>query len=562
MEKRYDSTVLGEVYEKSMNKSERKERGSFYTPYFIVEYIVENTLSNLDVKLNPFVKVLDPSCGSGYFLLKAYDILMRKFNENLESIRCKFKDERYIIETKNGLKNIYGLEYWQYSNLSYHILKECIYGADLDEKAVELAKINLIGKSGINFNFKNNIICCNSLIRWEKEHKEHEFSHIGEFWEQKYDYILGNPPWVSLSRKHKKDIEDNLKEYYSKNYEGNTYLPNLYEYFIKRSMEILKVGGRFGFIIPDRLASNLQYKDFRKKLLEKYNIINVVFEIKFPEINTDTMIIIAENKYSRHNKIKVNVYKKSIYNVEQNEYTKNLNCEFFYYHSSKSLHIKNSIDKNSLVLGDICKTFTGFIGYKEKITPFRLNKNQVEILKGENIKKFQVLNNYYYDFIPCNIKGGTSDIKKLTTKNKIIIRKTGKHLIAALDTKGSIIEQSLYGIICLDERFSPYYILGLLNSKLIQWYYLNFLITNANSTPQIKKFSLDRIPIINSSTVYANNIEKLVSKLIHQREQNDMFEKKLDEAIFQLYNIDYNYRSIILKDIENMIGLKKGGNNV
>ncbi|BAH07440.1 TaqI-like C-terminal specificity domain-containing protein [Clostridium kluyveri] len=562
MEKRYDSTVLGEVYEKSMNKSERKERGSFYTPYFIVEYIVENTLSNLDVKLNPFVKVLDPSCGSGYFLLKAYDILMRKFNENLESIRCKFKDERYIIETKNGLKNIYGLEYWQYSNLSYHILKECIYGADLDEKAVELAKINLIGKSGINFNFKNNIICCNSLIRWEKEHKEHEFSHIGEFWEQKYDYILGNPPWVSLSRKHKKDIEDNLKEYYSKNYEGNTYLPNLYEYFIKRSMEILKVGGRFGFIIPDRLASNLQYKDFRKKLLEKYNIINVVFEIKFPEINTDTMIIIAENKYSRHNKIKVNVYKKSIYNVEQNEYTKNLNCEFFYYHSSKSLHIKNSIDKNSLVLGDICKTFTGFIGYKEKITPFRLNKNQVEILKGENIKKFQVLNNYYYDFIPCNIKGGTSDIKKLTTKNKIIIRKTGKHLISALDTKGSIIEQSLYGIICLDERFSPYYILGLLNSKLIQWYYLNFLITNANSTPQIKKFSLDRIPIINSSTVYANNIEKLVSKLIHQREQNDMFEKKLDEAIFQLYNIDYNYRSIILKDIENMIGLKKGGNNV
>lgn len=562
MEKRYDSTILGEVYEKSMNKSERKERGSFYTPYFIVEYIVENTLSNLDVKLNPFVKVLDPSCGSGYFLLKAYDILMKKFNENLESIRCKFKDERYIIETENGLKNIYGLEYWQYSNLNYHILKECIYGADLDEKAVELAKINLLGKSGINFDFRNNIICCNSLIRWEKEHKGHGLSYMEKFWKQKYDYILGNPPWVSLSRKHKKSIEENLKEYYSKNYEGNTYLPNLYEYFIKRSMEILKIGGRFGFIIPDRFASNLQYKDFRKKLLEKYNIINVVFEIKFPEINTDTMIIIAENKYSRHNKIKVNVYKKSMYNVEQNEYTKNLNCEFFYYHSSKSLHIKNSIDKNSLLLGDICKTFTGFIGYKEKITSFKLNKNQVEILKGGNIKKFHILNNYYYDFIPCNIKGGTSDIKKLTSKNKIIIRKTGKHLIAALDTKGSIIEQSLYGIICLDERFSPYYILGLLNSKLIQWYYLNFLITNANSTPQIKKFGLDRIPIINSSAVYAKNIEKLVSKLIHQREQNDMLEKKLDEAIFELYNIDYNYRSIILKDIENMIGLKKGGNNV
>lgn len=73
---------------------------------------------------------------------------------------------------------------------------------------------------------------------------------------------------------------------------------------------------------------------------------------------------------------------------------------------------------------------------------------------------------------------------------------------------------------------------------------------------------MDRVPIINSSDVYAKNIEKLVSKLIHQREQNDILEKKLDESIFELYNIDYNYRSIILKDIENMIGLKKGGNNV
>ncbi|WP_368488169.1 TaqI-like C-terminal specificity domain-containing protein [Clostridium sp. BJN0013] len=558
----YDSTILGEAYEKLMNKSERKERGSFYTPYFIVEYIVENTLSNLDVKLNPFVKILDPSCGSGYFLLKIYDILMEKFNENLESIQYNFKDESYIVETQSGLKNICGLEYWQYSNLSYHILKECIYGADLDSKAVELTKINLCRRSGINFDFKNNIICCNSLIKWEKEHKEHGFEHISKFWARKYDYVLGNPPWVSLSRKHKKDIEENLKEYYSKNYEGNTYLPNLYEYFIKRSMEILKVGGRFGFIIPDRLASNLQYKDFRKRLLKEYNIINIVFEVKFPEINTDTMIIIAENRYSKHNKIKVDVYKKGVYNVEQDEYTKNSNCQFFYYRDSKSLHIKNSIDKNSLLLGQICKTFTGFIGYKERISSSRASENQTEILKGENIKKFSILNNYYYDFIPCNIKGGTSDIKKLTTKNKIVIRKTGKHLIAALDTKGCIIEQSLYGIICLDERFSPYYILGLLNSKLIQWYYLNFLITNANSTPQIKKFSLDRIPVSNFSAGYTRNIEKLVSKLVHQKKQDDMLEKKLNEIIFELYSINYNYRSIILKDIENMMGLKKEGDNV
>lgn len=561
MKKYYDSTILGKDYEKSMNKSERKERGSFYTPYFIVEYIAKNTLANLNVRLNPFVKILDPSCGSGYFLLEAYHILMKKFSEDLENIRMDHKDEEYVIETENGFKNIGGLEYWQCSNLSYHILKECIYGADIDHKALELAKVNLRKKSGINFNFKNNIICCNSLIKWEKDHFEDGTSHILKFWRQRYDYVMGNPPWVSLSRKHKKDIGESLKEYYSKSYKGNTYLPNLYEYFVKRTMEVLKMGGRFGFIIPDRLASNLQYKHFRKKLLEKYNIINVVFEIKFPEINTDTMIIIAENKYDGHNKIKVDVYKKCTYIIEQNDYIKNLNYELSYCHNIKGLDIKRFIDKDSMPLGKVCKTFTGFIGYKEKIDSVRTSSNQAEILKGENIKRFQVLNNYYYDFTPYNLKGGTSDIKKLTSKNKVVIRKTGKYLIAALDTEGRIIEQSLYGIICTDEKFSPYYILGLLNSKLIQWYYLNFLITNANSTPQIKKFSLDRIPVNNSSVVYRKNIEKLANELVEQKGQNVMVEKELDEAIFSLYNIDHNYRNIILKDIENMIGLKKGGNN-
>ncbi|MFL0194878.1 TaqI-like C-terminal specificity domain-containing protein [Clostridium sp. WILCCON 0269] len=565
MAKWYDSAILGEVYEKSMNKSERKERGSFYTPYFIVEYIVENTLSNLDIKLNPFVKILDPSCGSGYFLLKVYDILMEKFNENLESIRYNLKDESYIVETQNGLKNICGLEYWQYSNLSYHVLKECIYGADLDSEAVELAKINLCRRSGINLELKNNIICCNSLIRWEKKYKEHGFGHISKFWEEKYDYVLGNPPWVSLSRKHKKNIEDNLKEYYSKSYGGNTYLPNLYEYFIKRSMEILKTGGRFGFIIPDRLASNLQYGDFRKHLLENYNILKLVFEIEFPEINTDAMIMVAENKYDKYNKIKVDVYKKSIYSIKQQEYMQNPNYEFSYYYNSRNLHIKNSMRKNSELLGDVCKTFTGFIGYKRKITSSRENQEQVEILKGENIKKFQILNNYYYNFTACNIKGGTSDIKKLTSKNKIVIRKTGKYLMAALDTKGYIIEQSLYGILCVNDNFPPYYILGLLNSKLIQWYYLNFLITNANSTPQIKKCSLDQIPISNCSVEYKMNIEKLVRKIMYEKLNANILEKKLDKIVFDLYNINCDYRNIISKDVENMINLKKrdeGGHNL
>lgn len=556
MHKWRDSSILGEMYERSMEKEERKRKGSFYTPHYIVDYIVNNIMSNLDLKKNPCIKVLDPSCGSGYFLVRVYEILMEKFNENLDHIRNTFKDKIYTIETEDGLKRIDGFHYWQQKNLSFHILKKCIYGADIDSTAVELTKINLSKVSGININIEDNIICCNSLIKWNEidnveEYKESNIQSAVKFWNRKYDYVLGNPPWVSLSRKNKMNIDDELLQYYSENYKGNTYLPNLYEYFIKRSMEILKSGGRFGFVVPDRLSQNLQYSELRKSLLENYNILNLVFEIDFPEIKADSMIIIVENEHKKVNKIKIDIYKKRTYEMYQHEYLGNSKFQFTYCSYTQNLKIKDCIEKNSSKLESICKTFTGFIGYSKKITPVKKNEHQVEVLKGENIKKFQVLNNYYYDFVPENIIGGTKNIEKLTFKNKLVIRKTGKSLIAALDDKGRIIEQSLYGIISINEEFSPEYILAILNSELIQWYYLNFLITNSNSIPQIKKCNLDEIPIRHCSRQTKEDIEKLVHKIMNDNDERNMLKKILDDEIFELYNIDRNDRSIILSDIQN-----------
>ena len=119
MHKWRDSSILGEMYERSMEKQERKRKGSFYTPHYIVDYIVKNIMSNLDLKKNPCIKVLDPSCGSGYFLVRVYEILMEKFSENLEIIRNTFKDKTYRIETEDGLKSIDGFHYWQQENLRF-----------------------------------------------------------------------------------------------------------------------------------------------------------------------------------------------------------------------------------------------------------------------------------------------------------------------------------------------------------------------------------------------------------------------------------------------------------
>jgi len=579
--------VLGKEYETLMDREKRKTYGSFYTPDFIINYIIENTIMDLDVLQNPFVRVIDPACGVGYFLIKAYEILMNKFIEKIHLIRERYLDEEYSIEISGKLENIRGEKYWKKENLHYHILKYCIYGADIDNKAVYFTKMNLISKKKENLEVEPNIICCDSLVKWEEDYKWQEIKRIDsetflckysdidgtekekkvnkselnnltdicKFWNQRYDYIIGNPPWVSLSRKHKIDIKDQLMNYYMNRYNGNKYLPNLYEYFIRRSLLLIKEKGKIGFVVPDRFAKNLQYKALRKYILEDYNILNLAFQVDFPNINTDTMIFIIENNHKENNQIKLKIYNEREYLLNQEEYLKSSHYEFFYENNSNYNYIKKKIEKDSKLIGDISTTFTGFIGDSKKVTKNRVSSLQVEILKGESISRFSVINKLYYEFVPQNIKGGTKNIKKLARPFKIIVRKTGKKIIAALDTKGDIVEQSLYGIINLSHEFSYKYVLAILNSKLIEWYYINFLITNINSTPQIKKYSLNRIPIKCCDKESQKEVEDIVDKIILKIENLkssnstglikddkniENLQRKIDEKIFNLYGIDYN----------------------
>ncbi len=531
-------------YEYTMKKEKKKNYGCFYTPDYIIDYIIKNTFNNLDVVKNPFLKIIDPSCGVGYFLIKVFQFLIDEFSKNIYSLSEEYKEKEYTI---NNYKKLKGKDYWTIENLEYHIITHCIYGADIDDSAVELCKHNIMVKC-INKNLNLNVVCCDSLIKWEeKEHADKEKLH--EFWKNKYDYVVGNPPWVSLNRKQKQNKDEALVFYYSKKYKGNKYLPNLYEYFIKRSLEVLKLEGRLGFVLPDRFAKNLQYKSFRKEIILNYNIKNLAFEIEFPNINTDVMIFVMEMSYTKNNKINLSVYKIRDYYIYQKNYLENNNYEFLYDNNSFNKTINEKMKQGSTPLGEVSTTFTGFIGNSKEITKGKVYKEQTCILKGENISNFRVLNNCYYEFNESNIKGGTKNIKKLTYYPKIVVRKTGSKIIAALDKEGIIIEQSLYGVIDLDEKFSCKYILAILNSKLMQWYYLNFLVTNLKSTPQIKKYSLDQIPIKFCERERQLKIEKLVDEI---KENYDLYEKikeKIDKEIFLIYDIEEKYRNKVFSQL-------------
>lgn len=574
-----DISIMGEEYERQLDIKIRKEYGRFYTPDYIIDYVIDKTLSRINVVEKPFVKVLDPSCGSGYFLVKAKQLLINKFIEELNSLRERYYSEEFSINYNDIEIKLLGKDYWCLENIKYHVIKHCIFGSDIDGKAVEIAKANLCAADVGGAFAEPNIICCDSLIRYEDDYDYEEMDRIDKeefccnykdfegnfkksklnieeskelkeicsFWKQKYDYIIGNPPWVSLSRKHKGQIDNKLLNYYIDRYDGNRYLPNLYEFFIKRSLQLLKFEGEIGFVIPDRFAHNLQHRTFREYILRNYNIKNLTFKIKFPGINTDPMIFIAEKKHSKHNEVEIVLYNKSSYYINQRDYIKNVNCEFLCENSEKNKKIREIIENESDPLGDISETFTGFIGDSNKITKNKLSDSQMEIIKGKNIKKYKIINSLYYEMSPENIKGGTKNISKLSTDLKIVIRKTGNNIFAALDVKGYIIEQSLYGLIELSDKYLYKYVLAILNSKLIHWYYQNFLITNVNSTPQIKKYDLNKIPIkkcdIDKQLKIVNIVDSIMEAEINNRlEDIDKLEEYLNSEIFSLYEISFEDR--------------------
>jgi len=264
--------LLGSIYEQYLGvvlrgtekrvkldlvSGKRKKMGIYYTPSYIVDYIVKNTLGeyvknkSLDEILD--IKILDPACGSGSFLINAFQELISIVEERLKNGE---KSNNW-----DTFKNYKGrLTLGQKATL----LLNCIYGVDLDEKAVELAQLNLLlkileeetreTKRRILPNMKDNIKNGNSLIsdsrydkafNWNAQNKFKDIMREGGF-----NIVIGNPPYVKIQTFIDKDKKENA--YLEKNYVSATRNFDLYVLFVERGLKLLKENGKLGYILPHK----------------------------------------------------------------------------------------------------------------------------------------------------------------------------------------------------------------------------------------------------------------------------------------------------------------------
>ena len=193
---------LLQIMEQLVSDTDKKTNGVVYTPFEVKKYMI----SEMQIAYNgENITICDPACGCGSFLVTIAEYLHNKFNITFKKI---------------------------FTNL--------IYGIDILEHNIEKAKVILTVlalENGENFNGKFNLLVSNSLnLDWKKT-----FSNI--FRKGGFDYIVGNPPYVSL-KNMSSEVKDSLNQWKTASY-GNT---DLYIIFYELAMNIVKCSGTIGYI--------------------------------------------------------------------------------------------------------------------------------------------------------------------------------------------------------------------------------------------------------------------------------------------------------------------------
>ena len=225
------------------------------------------------------------------------------------------------------------------------------------------------------------------------------------------------------------------------------------------------------------------------------------------------------------------------------------------------MHLVRKLERlaNLVPLSSICDSTSGFGGKSKLVTRTKVSPTQIETTKGDSIGRYAFKKSYWFNFRKENITGRTTDEAKLGARPKILLRKTGDRILATFDDSGIFPEQSLYFLFNNRSPLDFKYLLGVLNSVLVTFYYRNRLITNRESIAQLKKIHLDVIPIRTidfsdpKDKVHHDRMVNLVEQMLelHKRlvaaktptektmiqRQIDTTDKQIDRLVYKLYGL-------------------------
>jgi len=610
--------ILGSIYERFLGKvirvtsihrakieekpEVRKAGGVYYTPQYIVDYIVGNTvgrhLAGKTPKTLEKFRVLDPACGSGSFLINAYQFLLdwylREYSENADYY-CR---QKALVKTSADSFKLSIRE-------RKRILTEHIFGVDIDIQAVEVTKLSLLLKAleglqeqeiqsqlfheRILPNLGNNIKCGNSLVGTdfyaqgdmgfseEEQFKincfdwEKEFADV--FKEGGFDIVIGNPPYSYL-------IPEFVQDYFQKTYKHQDYQKDLYLIFLEKYSALLKNNGVFGVIVSNTWLLSLTYKKIRMYMTANYRWQKILYlpEKVFDAV-VDTHILIFEKmKPQETDKCEIEICKdkaiSSFHTLCFSDIPKDgspINITV----NPKKRELFECIVKKCEKLEEFCNVYNGVKPFeKGKGTPPQSEKIMKEkpyvfegakpnskwspLLRGSLIHRY--INKWNNDYW---IKYGEwlaapRDPSIFEAAEKLVIRQTGDSLIATYIESGIICRDNLH-IIINNSDHNILFFLALLNSKMLNFIYEIINPEKGEALAQVKKSHIEQLPIYvldlsqKSDKLKHDNLVSLANRMLELKkkeaaEQNpqarlvitrqiDGVDKDIDKAVYELYGV-------------------------
>ena len=592
-----EADVLGNIYEQYLghilrktakrakvteSHARRKEQGIYYTPPYIVDYIVRNTLGDLLKRRRPNevekIRVLDPACGSGSFLIKSFDILNEYWKE-------KDKDYAQAQLDISGQ----GATFTRKVN----ILRNNIFGVDLDKQAVEIAQLNLLLKIAEKGHrlplLQQNIKCGNSLIadpniaedkafKWEEEFKE--IMDEGGF-----DVVVGNPPYI-FARSQK--FSEKEKEYYYSNYKLQKYQLNTYGLFVERAYKLLKSNGIFGFIIPNNWLTIETFSEFREFIIKRCSnsqIINLYDKV-FEEANVDTCILLFRK--GKPNKISLAEMQEGKFDIigdfKFTDFENNNNIINIPLLKNKgTVNVLQKVESISIELKDISKVSTGLKAYQvgkgipkqtEEIKRGRkfhskqkISSDDYPYLEGRDVSRYNLSWSGEYLRYGVHLAEPRKSVPFKGTR--ILVRQIPSkppYCINAVLTDREVLHDINSMVIFNNQKdYDMNLILGIINSKLISyWFFNKFGKLQRKLFPQFKVKELKQFPIAEEIDRHIKNlIIRLVDKILSlNKRRNELKDKKtderarieeeikktdkeIDELVYKLYDITEEEKKII-----------------
>jgi len=536
--------ILGQVYERFLGKvirltaghqakvedkpEVRKAGGVYYTPTYIVDYIVKNTVGKLLEGKTPRqaakLKILDPACGSGSFLLGAYQFLLDwhlvQYVKEPENWK-KGREPKLYQHHKGG---------WKLTTAERkRILLNNIYGVDIDSQAVEVTKLSLLLKvlegesqETITKQFElfhqralpdlgSNIKCGNSLIgpdfyqsRQMDMFNEEDKYRINAFdWNDDkqgfgqiiksagFDVVIGNPPWGAA-------FSEPEKEYFATYscFQGNH---DSYLFFIERTDSLLKSGGMLSYVTPDSWIKIPQAMNLRRFVLKSFGVhsITILPQNVFRGVSANCIIFLLV-KGAKATTCSVKLFFPSSelvklghgefddnYTVNPGDWTKSEDKQFQIYQTDEIARVINRVRVR-------CSDAVNFLDVMQGIVPYSKEQHSQEIIQQRKFHAPRKLSDEYGPWI----QGRTITRYQMTLKDveylrygpwlhrprkvkyfqgdRILIQEiTGGHpprISASYYDKIAYHDPGIISCLVVG-NLDIMFILGILNSKFLGWYH-------------------------------------------------------------------------------------------